>query len=85
VNKIFLFSLVALLFIITISEIIPEPAPTLIKPQLQKKIIDSDSTKDDSNHFMQSKDRVNIASGNGRMKAYPSGIRFVQKEKQEQK
>ena len=80
-NKIFLLSFVVLLFIITISAIIPEPAPTLIKPQLQKKIIDPDSTKDDSNHFIQSKDRVNIARGNGWMKAYSSGIRFVQKDK----
>ncbi|MAV70290.1 MAG: hypothetical protein CMG04_05945 [Candidatus Marinimicrobia bacterium] len=80
-NKIFLLSFVVLLFIITISAIIPEPAPTLIKPQLQKKIIDADSTKDDSNHFIQSKDRVNIARGNGWMKAYSSGIRFVQKDK----
>ena len=80
-NKIFLLSFVVLLFIITISAIIPEPAPTLIKPQLQKKIIDADSTKDDSNHFIQSKDRVNIARSNGWMKAYSSGIRFVQKDK----
>ena len=80
-NKIFLLSFIALLFIITLSALIPEPVPTLIKPQLQKKIIDTDSTKVDSNHFSQSRDRVNIASGRGWMKVYSSGIRFGQKDK----
>ena len=80
-NKIFLLSSIALLFIITLSALIPEPVPTLIKPQLQKKIIDTDSTKVDSNHFSQSRDRVNIASGRGWMKVYSSGVRFGQKDK----
>ncbi len=80
-NKIFFLTFVVLLFIIAISVIIPEPASTLIKPQLKKKIIDADSTKDDSNYFIQSKDRFNIAIGNGWMKAYSSGIMFVQKNK----
>lgn len=80
-NKIFLLSSIALLFIITLSALIPEPVPTLIKPQLQKKIIDTESTKVDSNHFSQSRDRVNIASGRGWMKVYSSGIRFGQKDK----
>lgn len=80
-NKIFLLSSLALLFIITLSVIVPEPVPTLIKPELQKKIIDTDSTKVDSNHFSQSRDRVNIASGRGWMNAYSSGIRFGQKDK----
>ena len=80
-NKIFLLSSIALLFIITLSVIVPEPVPTLIKPELQKKIIDTDSAKVDSNHFSQSRDRVNIASGRGWMEAYSSGVRFGQKDK----
>ena len=80
-NKIFLLFSICLLFIITLSTLVPEPVPTLIKPELQKKIIDTDSTKVDSNHFSQSRNRVNIASGRGWMEAYSSGIRFKQKNK----
>ena len=47
--------------------------PTLIKPQLQKKTIDTDPTKVDSNHFSQSRKRVNIASWRGWMNAYSVG------------
>ena len=80
-NKIFLLSSIAVLSIITLSTLVPEPVPTLIKPKLQKKIIHTDSTKVDSNHFSQSRDRVNIASGRGWMKAYSSGLSFGQKDK----
>lgn len=80
-NKTLLLSSIALLFFITLSALIPEPVPSLIKPQLQKKIIDTDSSKVDSNHFSQSRDRVNMASGRGWMKAYSSGIRFGQEDK----
>ena len=50
-NKIFLILFIALLFIITLVALISEPMPTLIKPQLQKKTIDTDPTKVDSNYF----------------------------------
>tara|TARA_Y100001970_G_scaffold126330_1_gene156227 strand:+ start:1755 stop:2024 length:270 start_codon:yes stop_codon:yes gene_type:complete len=81
VNKIFLLLSIALLFIITLSALISEPIPTLIKPKLQKKRIHTDTTKVDSNHFSHSKDRINIASGRGWIKAYSSGIRFGQTDK----
>ena len=80
-NKIFLILFVTLLFIITLVALISEPMPTLIKPQLQKKTIDTDPIKVDSNHFSQSRDRVNIASGRGWMNDYSNLIRFGQKDK----
>lgn len=80
-NKTLLLSSIALLFFITLSALIPDPVSSLIKPQLQKKIINTDSSKVDSNHFSQSRDRVNMASGRGWMKAYSSGIRFGQEDK----
>ena len=61
-NKTFLLFSIALLFIIALSALIPEPVPTLIKPDIQKKIIDTDSTKIDSNHFSQSRDNTNTGT-----------------------